>query len=157
MQITLEPHNKNWNIKFQQEKTHLTNIIGQYLHGTIEHVGSTAIKDILAKPIIDIMFGVKSLEESKETIKILEQKGGYNYAPYKTEVMHWFCKPSDEFRTHHLHLIPYKRDLWLERIKFRNILQNHKSIAAEYSKLKQDLSIKHQDNREAYTQKNGHL
>ena len=106
---------------------------------------------MLAKPVIDIMFGVKSLEESKPAIKVL-QESGYEYWPYKTEVMHWFCKPSDAFRTHHLHLIPFDSPLWKERIKFRDTLRSNGGVAAKYAVLKKKLAIKYKEDREAYTQ-----
>ncbi len=66
--------------------------------------------------------------------------------------MHWFCKPSPEKRTHHLHLIPYKSPLWQERITFRNVLRESPEIALEYAKLKQSLAAKYTSDREAYTQ-----
>ena len=56
--------------------------------------------------MIDVMFGVKSLEDSKPAIEVLVESG-YEYWPYKTEAMHWFCKPSDAYHTHHLHPLSY--------------------------------------------------
>ena len=64
------------------------------------HVGSISINDMVAKPLIDIMFGVKSLNESKLSIDALV-KSSYNYWPYK----------ADNFNTHHLHLIQYESPL----------------------------------------------
>lgn len=58
----------------------------------MEHVGSTAISGMAAKPVIDVMFGVKSLNESKPAIESLVDSG-YKYWPYKTEGMHYVsCK-----------------------------------------------------------------
>src|SRR5262245_52582483 len=114
--INLSEYNPAWPEIFRMEKLFLENIAGEWLCGGIEHVGSTSVVGLIAKPIIDIMFGVKSLAASKAAIGILETNG-YCYAPYKTEVMHWFCKPSEDFRTHHLHLVPYKSPLWNERLK----------------------------------------
>lgn len=110
-----------WPAKFAAEKTFLTEIIGQWLWGNIEHVGSTAVPGLLAKPVIDIMVGVQSLANSKPAIEVLLNHG-YQYFPYKPDVMHWFCKPFDAFRTHHLHLIPYQSELWQNRLRFRDAL-----------------------------------
>jgi GrpB-like predicted nucleotidyltransferase (UPF0157 family) len=66
--------------------------------------------------------------------------------------MHWFCKPSDEFRTHHLHLIPFESPLWRARLAFRNYLRRDASAAAEYAALKNRLAAQHRDDREAYTE-----
>lgn len=149
--VVLEEYDSSWPNKFEKEKDYLLEVAGKWNYGSVEHVGSTAIPGMLAKPVIDIMFGVKSLEESKPAIKVL-QESGYEYWPYKTEVMHWFCKPSDAFRTHHLHLIPFDSPLWKERIKFRDTLRSNGGVAAKYAVLKKKLAIKYKEDREAYTQ-----
>ena len=101
--IELSEYSPKWSFMFQAEKKRLLNLIGDYNYGSIEHVGNTAVQGLIAKPVIDIMFGVKTLEGSKAAIEILNENG-YCYFPYKNDVMHWFCKPSNETRTHHLHL-----------------------------------------------------
>ena len=128
----------------------------RYLNGKIEHIGSTAVPGLIAKPVIDIMFGVKSLEDSKPAIALLT-KNGYNYFPYKADIMHWFCKPSPAFRTHHLHLVPYESNLWKERIKFRNILRANAEIASKYVELKKALAMRYKEDREAYTNGKTHF
>lgn len=150
--VILEEYNSAWLEKFEEEKEHLMIIAGKWNYGSIEHVGSTAVPGMVAKPIIDVMFGVKSLHESKPAIDTLVENG-YEYWPYKTEVMHWFCKPSDAFRTHHLHLIPYESQLWKERVKFREILRSNDIVANEYANLKRELASSYREDREAYTEK----
>jgi GrpB-like predicted nucleotidyltransferase (UPF0157 family) len=114
-------------------------------------VGSTAVPGLIAKPVIDIMFGVESLGKSQPAITIL-QANGYQYFPYKKQLMHWFCKPSNAFRTHHLHLISYQSPLWQERIQFRQLFCTNKKLATEYAELKKQLANRYQNDREAYTQ-----
>lgn len=152
--VILEDYDSSWSEKFEKEKAYLKSIIGSWIHGGIEHVGSTSVSGMRAKPIIDIMFGVKSLEDSKPVIDLLTD-GGYQYSPYKTEVMHWFCKPSFSVRTHHLHLIPFESQLWHERIQFRDLLRSDKLIADQYAKLKSELAVSYRENREVYTEKKG--
>lgn len=152
MKIRLEKHNPEWKSLFQKEKALLLEEIGGLLFGSIEHVGSTSVEGLIAKPIIDIMFRVKDLKSSKEAISKLS-KIDYCYFPYKEDVMHWFCKPSPEIRTHHLHLVPFESKLWFERIRFREILRTNPSVASEYAKLKLSLASKHATDREAYTNK----
>ncbi len=149
-QIELSSYNSEWPIEFEKEKNALQVIAGEWLHGSIEHVGSTAVPGLAAKPVIDIMFGVKSLQESRPAIDVLVEFG-YLFYPYKKDVMHWFCKPSDEYRTHHLHLIPYQSSLWKERILFRNLLRSDRSISKEYQELKKELAVKYRFDRESYT------
>jgi GrpB-like predicted nucleotidyltransferase (UPF0157 family) len=65
--------------------------------------------------------------------------------------MHWFCKPSDEHRTHHLHIVPTGSDLWRARLAFRDRLRKDPLARAEYAALKNDLAERYHDDREAYT------
>lgn len=149
--IELSEYQDEWPILFEQEKAFLLEKIGGWFYGAVEHVGSTSVPRLLAKPVIDIMFGVRSLEASKGAIEVLVDNG-YCYYPYKIETMHWFCKPTPAVRTHHLHLIPYESPLWMERLKFRNQLRNNPDIARQYGELKQALAVVHANDREAYTQ-----
>jgi GrpB-like predicted nucleotidyltransferase (UPF0157 family) len=119
--------------------------------GSIEHVGSTAIPGLRAKPVIDIMVGVETLAGSRGAIPVLEELG-YLYWPYKADVMHWLCKPSDDFRTHHLHLIPLGSALWQARLAFRDYLRRDATTATQYATLKDELAAKHKNDRDAYTE-----
>ncbi|MFT4190248.1 MAG: GrpB family protein, partial [Comamonas sp.] len=78
--------------------------LAAWLIGPPEHIGSTAVPGLAAKPVIDIMAPVRSLAHSEAAIAAAAQIG-YVHFPYKPERMHWFCKPSPDFRTHHLHLV----------------------------------------------------
>lgn len=149
--VELVEYDPEWPVKFEVERAFLMKIIGQWFYGGIEHVGSTAVPGLLAKPVVDIMFGVKSLNESRPAIDVLVNNG-YEYWPYKAEVMHWFCRPSDAFRTHHLHLIPFQSPLWNERLQFRDLLLTNQDIANEYSDLKRELAARYKEDRETYTQ-----
>jgi len=150
-EIIIESYNKNWPLAFTQEKALLVKILAPWSTGNIEHVGSTSVPDLPAKPIIDIMVGVESLPQSLDAIPILEQNG-YCYYPYKSDVMHWFCKPSPEVRTHHVHLVPFESPLWQERIGFREILRKDSKIRQEYAQLKYQLAERFPTDREQYTQ-----
>ena len=66
----------------------------------IKHIGSTAVAELAAKPVVDIMAAVDSLEASHPAIAAVAQLG-YVYYPYQVDAMHWFCKPSPSLRTHH--------------------------------------------------------
>ncbi|MBP0017844.1 MAG: GrpB family protein [Cyanobacteria bacterium SBLK] len=152
--VELSAYDPEWPAKFEVEKNFLMQIIGAWFFGSIEHVGSTSVPGLIAKPVIDIMFGVKSLEKSRDAIAVLIGNG-YVYFPYKDDVMHWFCKPSAAFRTHHLHLIPYKSLLWNERIQFRDLLRCDRNIASAYANLKIKLAALYKEDREAYTREKG--
>jgi GrpB-like predicted nucleotidyltransferase (UPF0157 family) len=149
-QVKIVSYDSSWPIKFEKEKELLQKTIGKWIVGGIHHVGSTSIPGIAAKPIIDIMVGVESLEIGKTLIPLLE-KIQYYYYPYKPEQMVWFCKPSLYKRTHHLHLIEYGSKLWIDRLAFRDYLREYSDSRDEYERLKIQLAEKFKDDREAYT------
>jgi GrpB-like predicted nucleotidyltransferase (UPF0157 family) len=149
--IHIVPYDPTWVAKFESEKAFLETLLAPWRRGPIEHVGSTAVAGLCAKPVIDVMVGVTSLVES-EPAKDALCEAGYQYAEYKTDVMHWFCKPSFAMRTHHLHLIPYGSPLWHERLRFRDLLRTDSTLAAEYAALKLELASRFEFDREAYTE-----
>ncbi len=149
--IHVVPYDPNWVARFEAEKALLEPLLAPWRRGPIEHVGSTAILGLCAKPVIDVMVGVTSLAES-EPAKTALREVGYQYAEYKTDVMHWFRKPSLSMRTHHLHLIPYGSPLWHDRLRFRDALRADSTLAADYAELKLGLARKFEFDREAYTE-----
>jgi GrpB-like predicted nucleotidyltransferase (UPF0157 family) len=149
--IHIEPYHTDWPARFESERTLLTSILEPWLAGPVEHVGSTAVPGLAAKPTIDIMAAVHSLEHSRSALTQLERVG-YCYAPYRADVMHWLCKPNPAIRTHHLHLVPYCSQLWQERILFRDRLRTDRRLAEDYANLKRDLARLHENDREAYTE-----
>jgi len=143
-----------WPLRFESERQLLAGVLQPWLSGEIEHIGSTAVPGLPAKPVIDIMAPVRSLDESRSAIEALKQPG-YVYFPYRSDVMHWFCKPSPAIRTHHLHLVPFGSRLWTERLTFRDYLRSHASAAAEYAAMKDELANVFRFDREAYTDAKG--
>ncbi len=149
--ISVVEHDPHWRTLFEQERDLLGSTLAPWLAGPIEHVGSTAVPGLCAKPVIDIMVPVRNLETSKPATDLLEQRHGYHYWPYKTEVMHWLCKPSEHVRTHHLHIVPIDSPLWRERLMFRDALREDSDMRDRYSELKRRLAQAHSSDREAYT------
>lgn len=152
--IRLAPYDPSWPSAFEVERGALARPLQPWLSGPIEHIGSTAVPGLLAKPVIDIMAAVDSLDASRPVIAVLVGLG-WTYFPYRAEVMHWFCKPSPAFRTHHLHLVPFGSPLWTERLAFRDYLRRDPIVAAEYAQLKRELAERDEFDREAYTDAKG--
>jgi GrpB-like predicted nucleotidyltransferase (UPF0157 family) len=148
--VEIVPYDEAWPARFAAEKRRLEFLLADWLAGPVEHIGSTAIAGMPAKPIIDLMAPVSSLETSRPAIYVVES-AGYCYAPYKSGVMHWFCKPTPIRRTHHLHLVPLGSALWLERIAFRDALRADAALADQYATLKRALAVQFRSDREAYT------
>lgn len=149
--IHLVPYDPSWPRQFEEERARLACVLSPWLAGTIEHVGSTAVPGLTAKPTIDIMAGVQDLASSLDARAALHSLD-YMYFPYRPDVMHWFCKPSPARRTHHLHLVPVQSELWTDRLTFRDYLRSSPTAAAEYAELKLALAARHEFDREAYTE-----
>ncbi|MEM7294057.1 MAG: GrpB family protein [Pseudomonadota bacterium] len=154
LKIELSDYQSVWPTRFEAEKALLLRIANPWTYGGVEHVGSTAVVGMVTKPIIDIMLGVRDLESSKPAIEVLEAHE-YCYYPYREGEMHWFCKPSTERRTHHLHLVPFKSALWEARIRFRDALRSQPAVAQRYTELKRRLVESSRGDREKYTEMKG--
>ena len=149
--IEIVGYERGWPAQFEEERDALQHVLGPWLAGPIEHIGSTAVPGLAAKPVIDIMAAVETLEKSKPAIGAAATLR-YCYFPYRADITHWFCKPSAEYRTHHLHLVPIGSPAWVGPIAFRNYLRAHDDVAAEYEQLKRGLALKFRFDREAYTE-----
>ena len=149
--VEIVEYDPSWPVKFEEERQVLAGALAPWLAGPIEHIGSTAIPGLAAKPVVDIMAAVSTLEGSRGAIDAATELG-YCYFPYQAEFEHWFCKPSPMFRTHHLHLVPIGSAKWLQTIAFRDYLRAHPAVAAEYEALKRRLAQEFHFDREAYTE-----
>lgn len=157
-EVAVVPYAPSWPTLFELEKQHLLSCLPPHLVKRIEHFGSTAVPGLLAKPIIDILVEVTSLDETKLKIAPLLEAQGYDYfwrplwgddtPPYYA----WFIKrDKNGNRTHHIHMVEAHFEHW-DRLLFRDYLREFPQVAREYSELKSRLSDVHQNNRVAYTQ-----
>lgn len=154
MRIYLVPYDSMWVEQFETESANLAELLLPWRRGPIEHIGSTAVPGLCAKPVIDVMVGVTSLSASAPAKQVLAD-AGYQYSAYQAHVMHWFCKPSFALRTHHIHLVPFESNLWFQRLAFRNALRADHALATEYAELKQGLARTFEFDRDAYTAAKG--
>jgi GrpB-like predicted nucleotidyltransferase (UPF0157 family) len=107
--IAILRYDPTWPRRFEIERALLERVLAPWLDGGIHHVGSTAIPGIAAKPIIDIIAGVRDLEEARAAFASLREHS-YHHAPHRPGIAHHFDKPS--VRTHGLHLTEPESDLW---------------------------------------------
>lgn len=152
--VEIVAYDESWPSQFDAERARLESVLSTWLVAPIEHVGSTAVLNMPAKPVIDMMAPVRTLDGSRPAIDALADDG-YLYAPYKADEMHWFCRPSAEVRTHHLYLVPHESETWAARLAFRDALRRNPEWAVEYARLKRDLAASHRHDREAYTDAKG--
>jgi GrpB-like predicted nucleotidyltransferase (UPF0157 family) len=152
--VEIAAYDDAWPQLFEIEAQVLQAVLAEWLVAPIEHVGSTAVQDLPAKPVIDIMAPVAGLDASVRAIDAATSIG-YKYSSYQSDLMHWFCKPSSDYRTHHLYLVPYGSVLWVERITFRDTLRRYSHVALEYGNLKYALARQYRCDRESYTRAKG--
>lgn len=159
--VNIVDYDPRWPDLFEKERRHLLSCLPVDLIKKIEHFGSTAIPGIPAKPIIDILVEVSSLNETKKRIAPILEAQGYDYfwrpswgddtPPFYA----WFIKRNKNGnRTHHIHMVEAHFEHW-ERLLFRDYLIEHPDVAQEYGNLKIKLSNAHHSDRIAYTQAKG--
>ncbi len=152
-EISIVPYDPDWPRLFQLEANHLHSLLPPTLFNRIEHFGSTAVPGLAAKPIIDILVQVTSLEETKKTIVPLLVGEGYDYF-WRTDVTPpyaWFIKrDAAGKRTHHIHMVEADSQLW-ERLYFRDYLREFADEAKRYEELKRNLCAKYPNDRVAFT------
>ena len=145
--VKLVPYTSKWRRLFDQEKARLQAAVGDYVLDT-QHVGSTSIPAMAAKPIIDIGIAVQNFEKATICIKPIE-KLGYKYkGEYGIPRRHYFVKGNP--RTHHIHMVEVNSRDWETMLLFRDYLTQHSELAEEYVELKLKLAQQFPTNRQAY-------
>jgi GrpB-like predicted nucleotidyltransferase (UPF0157 family) len=154
--IHLEPYISEWPERAQTFKHEIAPLIGPYLSKPIEHVGSTAVPGLIAKPVIDLMAMVSDLDLVASQQAQLLHAAGWEYVPPEFDNRPWrrlFVKVSadGEHRLAHLHLMAEGAARWDEQLRFRDALRANTGLRDEYAAIKQQLADKHATDREAYT------
>jgi GrpB-like predicted nucleotidyltransferase (UPF0157 family) len=135
--VAVVPYDPEWPRRFEAERAVLEAALDPWLEGGIHHVGSTAVPGLAAKPVIDMIGGVRDLEEARAALPPLAELG-YRQREHRPEA-HAFSKPAGAEwwqATHGLHLTEPGSDLWRERLAFREALRADAELAAEYQEWK---------------------
>ncbi len=150
--VKLEEHKEEWKEEYQKEVSRLKSALGNQFLG-FEHIGSTAIQGIKAKPIIDMIATVENLGNAEQIVSKLE-KQGYEHRPNgDMEDRKFLAKGPEEKRTHYLSLTEKQSNFYSRTTAFRDYLNSHPEEAKKYSKIKQKLANKHANQRSKYTEK----
>lgn len=149
--VQLQVYDPGWANEFEQERQRLLDVFGNRLIA-IEHIGSTSVPGLSAKPIIDMIAAVESFNDLGDFIEPL-QKLGYEYMPERMFTdRKFFPKGPRSNRTHHLNLVLKSEvDQWESPLLFRDYLRNRQDARDEYAQLKSSLAQKYGHNRENYT------
>jgi len=150
-EIIIEDYNSNWPKQFEKEKEKLQEILADKIIA-IEHIGSTAVEGLGAKPILDIAIGVNDLNVVSEFVKLLEPIG-YEFVYHKNfPERRFFRKGQWGAGTHHLHFYPFEGEHWNNQLLFRNYLCTHPEVLIEYLQLKIELAKTFRFDRASYTE-----
>ena len=119
----------------------------------IQHVGSTAIQSIHAKPIIDIAVGVGELNDILPYIELLKQHGSiYRGEDVKGQMLFVMGDFQNDTRTHHIHVVKWREMEWNHYISFRDYLNTYPEKAMIYDECKKKLAAQFPDDRKSYTE-----
>lgn len=149
-QVELVPYDGAWVGRFLQSREELKRAIGE-IALRIDHVGSTAVEGMVAKPVIDIQVSVKSLSSKafEQPLNVL----GYKYYPFKNfEAYLFFGKPVPPSRDVHIHVCEQSSEEEKIHLAFRDYLRSHPNEAENYSKLKQRIVDSVRGDRSKYIQ-----
>lgn len=149
--VELIPHQTVW----EEEATKTILLLKSILNDVaidIQHVGSTAIKNICAKPIIDIAVGVRSLSSIKPYIGLLEKEGIiFRKEDVERQLLFVIGDFEKDIRTHHIHFVELGSVEWNNYVNFRDYLNAFPEYAKEYEDLKKNLASSFFDDRGSYT------
>lgn len=150
--VVLHEYDASWPYLFAHERDSLAHNFPKFI--AIEHIGSTAVPGLSAKPIIDIMAGVSSLEEADALLEPLVRFGYSTSFEFNAQLTdrRWLMKHASGSRTHHLHLIVYGSTTWRHHLHFRDALRVSEELRRQYQRLKEELASTHRADRERYTE-----
>ena len=151
VKVSIVDYDSDWPIRFEEERKRILGALGIPCL-TIMHVGSTAVRGIGAKPIIDMMLGVRDREEANRVQKALEVVGYTDITPEPDNTEWFYCLGYGTRELyHHLHLVVEGSDHWRRQLAFRDYLRAHPDTAREYNELKRRLADHYGDDRRGYT------
>lgn len=148
--VMLEAYNANWATEFDSEQRKLRKLLGDQAIA-IEHIGSTSVPGLAAKPVIDLMAGVQELELACAFIEPLASLGYEHVIHVEFPERRFFRKGPWRAGTHHLHVYLYGSTAWTNQILFRNYLRKHAGVREQYQQLKEELAVRFPQDRVAYT------
>jgi GrpB-like predicted nucleotidyltransferase (UPF0157 family) len=141
------------------ERARLAELLEPWLvDGVVEHVGSTSVPGLAAKPVIDLMAQVADLDAVVDQAGQKLNADGWHYVPPDLDSggswRRFFVKPdpSGQHRYAHLHLIQAGHERWAQQLEFRDALRRDDELATTYANLKRRLTAEHPHDREAYTE-----
>lgn len=148
-EVFLVPWTIEWGKDFKLESKRIQDSIGKYIVN-VHHIGSTAVKNLSAKPILDIAIEIKDFEDGVK-ISLSLKNLGYSYKG--TNILpdrHYFIK--GEPRTHQIHMYQRGNKYLIEQLQFRDYLIENREARIEYEQLKLNLVKAHKNDKHKYAE-----
>lgn len=143
--IKIVPYDPSWPAQFDAEAAGIRAVFGSHAL-QIEHVGSTAVPGLAAKPVIDIQVSVATLETHNTHAVLLARLGYVHVSHGDFDLVYpFFQKPANWPCTHHVHLCVFSGEQERRHLAFRDYLRDHRQVAEAYAELKRRLANEHDD------------
>ena len=149
--VELEDYNVSWVDEYKKEEKLLKKVLGKRIK-EIHHIGSTSIPTLKAKPVIDILIVIDSLDEIDEIYELLKDYDYSNRGQQGVPDRYFFAKGPEDARSHYIHFTTPGSDTYYNQVYFKRYLLEHPEYIKKYCKLKKDLAKKYADERPKYTQ-----
>lgn len=148
----IHPYDPLWPLEYHAESERIL-IACRDLALRLEHVGSTAVPGLSAKPIIDILAGCPARAARAPYIAALRQLGYEHKGAFGIPGRNYFRRGTP--RSHQIHLVSWTSALWNDQIQFRDILRDEPAVAQDYAALKRSLAVTFADDIRAYSDNKG--
>jgi len=150
--VALADSDPVWADRFAEQEVAVAELLRPWLAAPVEHIGSTSVPGLRAKPVIDMLAPVNSLGEARAAVPVLAA-AGWLYWPEDPCAHYrlWLLRPHPEARTHHLQVVEADHPHARAVLAFRDALRADAGLRQEYAGLKDRLAQQHRDNRNAYT------
>jgi GrpB-like predicted nucleotidyltransferase (UPF0157 family) len=147
--VRIVEYDRAWPVLAEQEVGRIRSALGD-VAVRVEHVGSTAVPGLAAKPIIDLQLSVEAIDPLERYVVPLEALG-YLFVPAtESPDYHFLAKPPERPRSHHLHVCEAGSDHELRHLAVRDFLRSHPDESARYAALKRQVVARHPQDRLAY-------
>jgi GrpB-like predicted nucleotidyltransferase (UPF0157 family) len=146
--IVVVDYNANWSNQYEQEKQQILLALGDAVIN-IQHIGSTSVPGLAAKPVIDMLLGLKQIPPLPSQISSLAAIGYSYHGELGIPGRHYFRKGMP--RTHQIHAVLTDAEFWQRHILFRDFLRNNPQAAQRYETLKRKLAQEFAGDRTTYT------
>ena len=147
MAIELVGHDATWTASYERGREELLQTLAAHTSMAIEHIGSTALPDIVAKPVIDMVVGIRDVDAAPTHARRLMQIGYREWfgGPGRVTLRR---DPTGTLPAYHLHIVTYGGETWSDLLCFRNWLLEHVDERMNYEALKKALAVRFSDSRQ---------